>query len=209
MHIIWKGQSCFQILASPAVGQTVSILLDPFSKESGLKIPKVKADILLASHPDYKGGKNNLPDSPFLITEPGEYEVKKVFIQGIPAKSKQGKITIYTIEVEGIRISHLSELSQADLTPTQLEKLGNIDILMVPVGDVYTLSATQAAEIINQIQPHIAIPMCYSIPNLKLKLNKLDTFLEIMGQREIVPQPKLLVKKKDIPENFKIVVLKT
>ncbi len=110
-----------------------------------------------------------------MIEEPGEYEVKDIFIQGIPSfhdeeeGKKRGQNTIYTIEAEGIRLCHLGDLGQKELNSDQLEKIGDIDILMVPVGGVYTINSKGAAKIISQIEPRLIIPMHYHIPRLKIK----------------------------------------
>lgn len=218
MHIIWKGQSCFQLLLSQQKGEQVKVVIDPYSEEIGFKLPKLEADILLVTHDHYD--HNNIkavegaPQEPFLINSPGEYEIKDVFIQGIPSfhdeknGKERGQNTIYTIEAEELRMCHLGDLGQHELTPEQIEKIGNIDILMVPVGGGYTLDAKGATRVIAQIEPRIAIPMHYHIPKLKMKLDELDKFLKEMGQKSTEPQPKLLIKKKDlVAEETKVQVL--
>lgn len=216
MTIHWPGQACFQIIAARNKGEQVSVLIDPFSGEIGLKLPKLEPDILLVSHSHYD--HNNIKQvsgSPFLITGPGEYEVKKVFIQGIPSwhdekvGKERGENTIYTIEIEEMRLCHLGDLGQKELTEEQLEKIGEVDILMIPVGGIYTISAKEAFKIISQIEPKIIIPMHYYIPKLKIKLDGLDKFLKTMGIKKIEPLPKLSIKKKDFSEEeAKIIVLK-
>lgn len=212
MHIIWQGQSCFQLIATRQKGEQVSIAIDPFDEEIGLKVPSFEAGILLITH-DYHDHNNKkaIKGTPFLIEGPGEYEVKEVVIQGIPSfhnEEKKEPNTIYTLETEGLRICHLGDLGQKELTPEQLEKIGDIDVLMVPVGGNYTIDAKGAAKIISQIEPHIAIPMHYLLPKLKVKLDDVSQFLKEMGKRSIEPQPKLLVKKKDLTgEETQIVVL--
>lgn len=215
MHIIWRGQSCFEIIASQKAGEQVKIVIDPFSEDIGLKLPKTEADILLVSHEHHD--HNNIKGvggEPFLIQGPGEYERKDIFIQGIPSfhDEKEGKErglnTIYTIETEEMRLCHLGDLGQKELTPEQLEKIGDIDILMVPVGGTYTIDVKGAAKIISQIEPRVAIPMHYYLPKLSIKIDGLDLFLKEMGRKSAEPQPKLLIKKKDlIAEETQIVVL--
>lgn len=220
MHIIWHGQSCFQIIVSRAKGEQISIAIDPFDPSIGLRVPSLTADILLITH-EHSDHNNRgaVKGDPFLIAGPGEYEIKEVFIQGIPAfhDSSQGKergrVTIYTIEAEGMRLCHLSDLGQKELTPEQLQKIGDVDILMVPVGGRFTISAKEAQRVISQVDPRVVIPMHYQIPKLKLssgaKLDGADKFLKLMGQKQVPAQPKLLIKRKDLPqEGRKIIVLK-
>jgi L-ascorbate metabolism protein UlaG (beta-lactamase superfamily) len=216
MQIFWKGQSCFQILINPKKENQVKLVIDPFSEEIGLKIPKLEADILLITHNhfDHNNKKAVLGD-PFLIEGPGEYELKGVFIEGIHSWHDQkegrerGENTIYKIEAEGIKICHLGDLGQKKLTEEQFDKIGDIDILMIPIGGIYTISAKEAIDLMAEIEPKITIPMHYKIPNLKIKLDGLEKFLKPLGIKEVPALSKLSVKKRDLsPEEAKIVVLK-
>jgi len=216
MQIIWYGQSCFEIITTPAKNSQVRIVIDPFSEEIGLKAPKLEADILLVTHNHHD--HNNVKavsGSPFLISGPGEYEIRNIFIQGIASwhdnsrGQERGENTIYIIETEDLKLCHLADLGQKELFEEQLEKIGEVDILMIPIGGTYTISAREALKIMSQIEPKITIPMHYQVPKLKLKLDGIDKFLKSLGIKSIAPLPKLTVKKKDIPaEEAKIVVLK-
>jgi L-ascorbate metabolism protein UlaG (beta-lactamase superfamily) len=217
MNIVWHGQSCFEVTTTPAKNSQIRIVIDPFSEELGLRIPKLEAGILLVSHSH--SSHNNIKavsGSPFLISGPGEYEIKNVFIQGIASFSsdkkekEKGENTIYTIETEDLKLCHLGSLDQKELTEEQLEEIGNVDILMIPVGGNCTISAKEALRIMAQIEPKITVPMCYALPKLKIKLDGLDKFLKSLGIKLITPESKLSIKQKDIPsEEAKIVVLKT
>ncbi|MFA4998867.1 MAG: MBL fold metallo-hydrolase, partial [Candidatus Paceibacterota bacterium] len=177
--------------------------------------PKLEADVLLVSHGHYD--HNNIKavsGSPFLISGPGEYEIKGVFVQGVPSfhdnsqGKEKGQNTIYSLEVEDIRICHLGDLGQNELTEDQLEKIGDVDILLVPVGGSVTVSAKEAVKIMAQIEPKITIPMHYQLPKIKSKLDGVDKFLKSLGLKTIAPQDKLTIKKKDISsEEAKIIVL--
>lgn len=227
MQIIWHGQSCFQIITNPnyqkfGIGASqgrngpLSIVIDPFDETLGLRVPKLEANILLISHDHYDHNNiKTVSGSPFIISGPGEYEIKGIFIQGIPSfhdKVKgrsRGKNTCYTIEAEEIKLCHLGDLGQSELTEDQLSALGEVDVLMIPVGGVYTISGEEASKIISQIEPKIVIPMHYALPKLKVKLEGLEKFLKVMGKKEIEPQNKLSIKKKDLPqEEMEIVVLR-
>ena len=215
MQIIWYGQSCFQIIIGGGKGEQVSILIDPFDASIGLKAPSLSADLLLISHGHQDhNNKKAVKNTPFLIEGPGEYEIKEVFVQGISSfhDSKEGKErgwnTIYSIEAEGMRVCHLGDLGQEALTDDQLEKIGDVDILFVPIGGVYTIAAKEAAKVISQIEPRLVVPMHYHIPGLKVKIDGIDKFLKEMGRKITVTEAKLVIKKKDLPEEIKIVVLK-
>lgn len=216
MQIIWHGQSFFEIITSSGKNNYLTIGIDPFSSEIGLRVPKVRADIVLVTHSHYD--HNNIKEiegNPFLIEGPGEYEIRQVFILGIPAfhDDNQGKerglITIYTIETEDLKICHLGDIGQKELNSDQLEKIGPVDILMIPVGGQYTISGKEAVKIMSQIEPKIIIPMHYALPKLKVKLQEVDKFLKMLGIKKLEPINKLTIKKKDLSEEeAKIILLK-
>jgi len=214
MQIIWKGQACFQLVFSKKKEEKVTVVLDPFSEELGFRLPKMEADILLVTHDHYDHANvKGVSGNPFLIRGPGEYEIKGIFIQGIEAyhdKSQgkeRGKVTLYTIEGEEMRLCHLGDFGQRELTPEQVGKIGDIDVLMIPVGGGYTISSREALKVISQIEPRVVIPMHYHIPRLKVKLESLDKFLKAMGVRSSETLNKLTVKKRDLGEEMKIQVL--
>ncbi len=166
-------------------------------------------------HPDHNYIKN-VKGEYFLITGPGEYEIKGVFIRGINGfhdneeGKKRGRITIFTIEAEGLIFCHLSDLGQEQLTDEQLEEIGNVDVLMIPVGGGgFTIDGATAHKIISQIEPKIVIPMHYHLPGLKMKLDDVTKFTKAMGKNSsIVPQEKLQVKANTLPkEGMEIVIL--
>lgn len=218
--IYWAGQSCFQISVSNSKDHSADIVIDPFDESVGLKVPNLSADIALITHNhhDHNNVKSLKPTGqgePFLISGPGEYEAKGVFVQGISSfhddkeGKERGQNTIYVFEAENIRFCHLGDLGQKQLTDEQLEKIDSIDILMIPVGGEYTISSAEAPKIIGQIEPKIVIPMHYDLPKLKIKLDGVDKFLKSMGKQSIVPQDKLIIKSSALPKEgaMEIIVL--
>lgn len=210
MRITWHGHSCFKIVTNNTV-----IVTDPFNKDIGLKPVRCEADVVTISHDHYDhNNTSSLRGSPFIINGPGEYEFKGVAIQGINSfhDEKEGKDrglnTLFVMEAEDIRICHLGDLGQKELTDNQIELLGEIDILMIPVGGIYTIGSEKAINIINQIEPKIVIPMHYKIPGLTIKLQGVDTFLkEIGAEKQVVDQ--LTIKKKDLSkEEMGVIVIK-
>ena len=217
MKISWYGQSLFHISSRTKKSQ-VSISINPFKKEVGLKTPTLKTDILLSGNKE-NHNLDSIKNDFFLIDNPGEYEVKGVFIEGIPTfnfknekkedpeRSFDGN-TIYTIEVDGIKVCHLGNIKQKELKEDQLERIGMVDILMVPVGGEDTLTAKEAIGIIGQIEPGIIIPMQYAVPKLKIKLDKVDDFLKLSKAEDLKPIEKLVIKKSEIDsEQPKIITL--
>ena len=213
MVITWYGQACFKIQSGDLV-----LAVDPYSRDIGLTPPRFKSDVLLVTHqhPDHNN-VDSIPEGAFLIEGPGEYEVKGVTVNGIPTfhDNSQGKErginTAYLIEMEGIRLVHLGDYGETKPRPETIEAFGEVDILFVPVGGVYTINAAEAAEVVNTIEPKIVIPMHYGIPGLKVKLEPVETFLKEMGVKNAVPEDRLTIKKKELAEDqsTRVVALKT
>ncbi|MCP6718294.1 MAG: MBL fold metallo-hydrolase [Patescibacteria group bacterium] len=215
MNIVWQGHAFFQITTNPQKNSLIKIAIDPYEKNLGLRLPKTEADVLLVTHQHYD--HNNIKavsGNPFLIEGPGEYDVKNIFVHGIPSfhDEKQGKErgenTIYVIESENLKICHMGDFGQKELTDEQLEKIGEVDILMIPVGGTYTISAQEALKIVSQIEPRITIPMHYSLPNLKIKLDPVSKFLKAFGLKSLKPIKKLSIKKRDLAQDeAKIIIM--
>lgn len=215
MQITWHGQALFQITATPSKNSQVRLVIDPYDKTIGLRVPKLDAEILLVTHQHYDHNNTKaISGNPFVIDGPGEYEAKNIFIQGIASfhDNSQGKDrgqnTIYVIEAEDIKLCHLGDLGQEQLTEEQLERIGDVDILMIPVGGTYTISSKEASVIMSQLEPRITIPMHYHLPQLKVKLEPATKFLKTLGIKSLEPIKKLSIKKKDMLSNeAKIITL--
>ncbi len=212
MVITWYGHACFKIQS----GETV-LAVDPYVKDIGLTPPRFRADIVLVTHGH--SDHNNpaaIAGDPFVISGPGEYEVKGVNITGIETfhdekqGGERGLNTIYKITMEGITLLHMGDFGEPEVRETTLEEIGTIDILMIPVGGVYTIAAEAAQKIVRQIEPAYVIPMHYKIPGLKYALDTADGFLKAIGAGKTEAAEKLALKKKDIGEDKKteVVVLK-
>ncbi|PIQ74267.1 MAG: lactamase [Candidatus Portnoybacteria bacterium CG_4_8_14_3_um_filter_44_10] len=210
MVINWYGQSCFKIIAN-----ALTIVTDPFAKNIGLRPPAFAADIVCVSH--QHEDHNNISaigGEPFIVDGPGEYEIKGISILGVESfhDQKQGQErglnTIYLIESEEIRLCHLGDFGQEKLSDEQLEALGGVDILFVPVGGKTTIDASTAAALVNQLEPKLVVPMHYKLPDLKVELDSADKFLKELGapSKELVD--KITVKKKLLPESTEVVMMK-
>jgi L-ascorbate metabolism protein UlaG (beta-lactamase superfamily) len=217
MQITWRGQACFLIQAQKPTKEQLRIVIDPYEDSLGLRLPAMEADLVLVTHShfDHNNAKG-VKGAPFIISHPGEYEVQGVFINGISSfhdeqeGKERGFNTIYTIYEEGLKLCHLGDLGQKELTASQLEAIGDVDILFVPVGGVYTVEGKEAAGIVKQIQPKIAIPMHYAIPKIKPKLQGPQDFLKAMGVAPKDPEQKLTLKARDIAgerEDIEVVML--
>lgn len=212
MYITWLGQSCFK-LQDKIGSDGVMLVTDPYSDDTGLKMPRFEADIVTVSHGHFDHNNTDaIRGKPFIINTAGEYEIKGVFIEGVEAwhdeknGGERGENIIYRIEMEDISITHLGDLGHI-LDAKQLEKLEGTDILLIPVGGKYTINAAKAVEVISQIEPRIVIPMHYQVPNLKVDLDGVEKFIKELGLKPR-QEDKLKITKKDLPqEDMELVVL--
>ena len=214
MFITWLGHSCFKLQSKNSNGKEIIIVTDPYESGIGLHAPRAIADIVTVSHDHFDHNNvSAIKGEPFVISSSGEYEIKNVFITGVPSHHDQaegkerGSNVIYRIEMEGMSIVHLGDLGHI-LTTEQLEKLEGVDILMIPVGGKYTLNAKEAAEVVKQVEPRIVMPMHYKIKGLKVNIETADKFLKEMGDSKPEKLDKFKITKKDLPqEEIKVVVL--
>src|SRR2546430_3466027 len=199
MEISWQGHACFQLR-----GKHVTLVTDPFSPQQGdsLRLGKLNATIVTISHNHH--GHNyvaGVGGNPRVVRGSGEYEISDVLITGVASYHDDkhgrefGRNTIYVIHIDDLVICHLGDLGHT-LQEEQLEEVADADILLIPIGGHNTINATQAAEVISQVEPHIVIPMHYRTSALEEKrdtLDPLDKFCREMGVETITAQRKLVV----------------
>jgi len=201
MEITWLGYSCFKLK-----GKNTTVITDPCPPELGYELNNPEARIVTVSHqhPNHTYTQG-IKGDPKIVYRPGEYEIGGVLIIGIKSFHDDekgltlGKNNVFAIEVDDITICHLGDLGHP-LTAEQIEELGNIDILLMPVGGVNAITSTQAAALTRAIEPKIVIPMHYKTLTLNRELDGPDKFLKEMGVKEITPQPKLTVTRATLPQ---------
>lgn len=213
---IWfYGQACFKVK-----GKSTTLVFDPYTPEFvGLPTPRLEADIVCISHEHEDHNNAGIVrgteegKTPFVISGPGEYEKLGVNVVGVASYhddregAERGKNTIYMVTIDEVNIVHLGDLGQKKLTQEQAEQLSLCDVLLIPTGGVYTIAASDAPEIISQLEPKIIVPMHYSVPGLKFDLAPVGAFLLTMGKESSEAQPKLSVSKEKLPEETEVVVL--
>lgn len=213
MEITYLGHASFRLK-----GKQATVVTDPYANDIGLKFPKhVAADILTVSHDHTDhNATDQVEGAPYIIKGPGEYEIKGIGVVGVRAYhddkkgEERGGNTIYRIEIDGVAIVHLGDLGHMPTT-SQVEDIGEVDVLLIPVGGFYTIDATKAVEVINELEPSIVIPMHFNRPEMNQEIFKdvtdLAAFLKAMGKTDIVPQAKLTITKDKIPPEMQVVVL--
>jgi L-ascorbate metabolism protein UlaG (beta-lactamase superfamily) len=209
MQITWYGHSCFRLR-----NRGGTVVTDPYGDGIGYSLPRLRADIVTVSHdhPDH-ASVQAVKGNPSIINGPGEYEIKGVFIIGISTHydetRKQAGIrnTVYVFDFEGLTVCHLGDLRRVP-TQSQVEELGDVDVLLVPVGGGSTLGSAEASEVISLLEPKIVIPMHYQTDLLQgLKLQPVDQFLKEMGIKDAEPQDMLKLTKSGLPSETQVIVM--
>jgi L-ascorbate metabolism protein UlaG (beta-lactamase superfamily) len=207
VDIDWLGHSCFRVREGG-----VTIVTDPYDKSIGYVMPRVRADIITISH-DAPGHAAAIKSDARVLTKPGEYEVKGVFITGIQTWRAAGahgaakeENTVFVFEFGDLTVCHLGDLARV-LTQAQVEAMPDVDVLLAPVGGGSALDADKAAEVISLVEPRIVIPMHYKTPYVNLPLDPLSKFLKEMGATEHAPQESLKITRSDLPEETQVVIL--
>lgn len=211
MDIQYIGHSCFRLRY-----KNVFVITDPFDPRSvGLSFPKKKAEIVTISHDhDDHNDISNIDGIKKVISGPGEYDVSEVSILGFPSyhddKSGQerGKNTIFVFEMGMIRLAHLGDLGH-ELKDNTVQLLGDIDVLMIPVGGKYTIGPSEAVKIVQNIEPSIVIPMHYQQkgmnPEIFSELKEVEEFTRDLGI-PVEKTNKLQLKKSSFEDEQKIVI---
>ncbi|MEF8847990.1 MAG: MBL fold metallo-hydrolase [Candidatus Thermoplasmatota archaeon] len=207
IKIIWHGHSCFEI-----EGGNNSLVTDPHDGRSiGIPTPNVKADIIFVSHDhyDHNSVKTVQKEASIVIDKLVEKNVKGVKIKGVPSfhdeskGAKRGKNIIYKFVVNGISFCHLGDLGHKTNSDI-LKKIGEVDILFIPIGGNFTIDSIQALRIIKNIKPNIAVPMHYKIGGLSLPIETIDSFLENNDHETFKAGNEVEIEREDIPEDTEI-----
>lgn len=186
MKIKWFGQSCFMITSENGT----KIVTDPYNKMLGYKLPEIESNIVSTSHEhsdhnNVKAVKGNFVH----INESGEFSKDGIEIKGVKtfhdkaSGAKRGKNTIYNFKVDGINICHCGDLGHT-LDSNLVKEIGNVDILLLPVGGRATIDAIDAVTVMKQLNPIVVIPMHYRTKALGLIgyiFSKVDKFITASG----------------------------
>ncbi len=215
MNITYLGHSSFLLKNS-----TGRVLMDPYdATKMGKKFPKVEADIITISHDHADHNARNVVEGdPLVITIPGEYEKFDIRVSGFETYhdkqqgEERGKNTMYKVEMDDISILHCGDLGHT-LTAELIDDINGADIVLIPVGGFYTIDADEARQVVEKLEPSIIIPMHYKVadmnPEIMDNLAPVDDFLSKIGVTEPERMKTLSIKRADLGENTRIIVLES
>ncbi|MGI6486480.1 MAG: MBL fold metallo-hydrolase [Thermoanaerobacterales bacterium] len=209
MKIQWFGHSCFLFESRSGT----KIVTDPFDGSVGYKIPKIEADVVTVSHDHYD---HNYVDcvqgDPNVIRNVGQYQQNGISIKGVSSfhdeakGSKRGPNVIFVYGIDGLQICHLGDLGHL-LSKAQVEEIGKVDVLLVPVGGTFTLDAEGAVAVIQQLSPRVTIPIHFKTSAVSMPIAPVDEFLDKMGEGERIKETSIELTPETISECPKVLVL--
>ncbi|MEW6173283.1 MAG: MBL fold metallo-hydrolase [Bacillota bacterium] len=186
MQIKWFGHACFFLTTSAGI----KVMTDPYDEGTGFRVPPVAPDVVTVSHQHHDHNAVGLVQGkPSVVTKTGTHQVKGINIRGVATfhdkekGQRRGLNTIFNIEADGIRVCHMGDLGH-HLGPDKLLEIGPVDVLLIPVGGTYTIDANEAAALVKEMKPRVAIPMHYKIPGLNVSVAPADNFLKHFGAVE-------------------------
>jgi len=202
LQIRWHGHSCFEIT------NEVTLVTDPHDGKSiGIHAPSVTGDIVLVSHDhyDHNSVKSVEKDGSKIVTDTRKRNISNVEIKGFETfhdeshGEKRGNNIIYKFTMEDIAFCHMGDLGH-DLDENTVQKIGDVDILFIPIGGTFTLDATQAWRLIKKVKPRIAVPMHYKIGGLSLPITEIEPFLEKSKYEILKVGNEIDIEKEDLPD---------
>lgn len=187
-----RGFGCIRLQSSKGV-----TLVDPYTKkETGQTLSGEEATLVLASHSEALEAAAEVKGKPFIIHEPGEFEVGGVFVYAL---SVNGTL-VFLVEIEGVRMLHLGTFAGAELPESVMNTLEGIDVLFVPVGGGAGKDPKTAHALAEEIEPKVVVPIWYG------KGVTREVVAKEFGAKNGEVTEKFKIEKKDLPEDEMSVV---
>lgn len=207
MEIRWLGHACF--IMTSETGDKV--LTDPSGESVGYPPPREVVDVVTVSHDHHDhNAVGILPGKPKSIKTPGRHQVKDISIEGFPTfhdphqGAQRGKNVVFQFVIDGLRVVHCGDLGH-QLDVSLVDTLRPVDVLMVPVGSVYTIDAEGARQVAEALQPRVIIPMHYQTPCLLIRLEPLENFTRFYSRPKRLES--LNITKDTLPQQTEVVIL--
>ncbi|MCL6635534.1 MAG: MBL fold metallo-hydrolase [Peptococcaceae bacterium] len=207
MKIQWLGHACFAITLTS--GKTV--LTDPFDAKVGYPLQNPAADIVTVSHQHFDhNAVKMVPGNPEVVQKEGRHGLGDITVTGFPSfhdpsgGKQRGKNIIFVIEAEGLRVCHLGDLGHV-LEKGQVQQIGPVDVLLIPVGGFYTIGPGEAKTVVEQLNPVYVVPMHYKTSYIDFPISPPEDFLQhFPGYRT---EQELVVDAGSMPAGRQVVML--
>lgn len=209
MKLEWLGHACFLITASDGT----RILTDPYDPSVGYEDIAVEAEIVTVSHNHFDHNcVKEVRGSPEAVEGPGRKTVKGIEFLGVgtfhdtSGGAQRGPNTVFAFEVDGIRVCHPGDLGHV-LTEEQVGEIGQVDLLLLPVGGTFTIGPEEAWKVVGQLKPKIVVPMHFKTPVVSLPIAPVEEFLRGKPSVKRLGKSEAELTKETLPSEAEIWVL--
>ena len=186
MKIRYLGHSCFEF----TMGNEVKVVTDPYTKVGYELVAGLTADVVTVSHSHFDHNYTQAVDCKLVLTDAGAQSIQGIEFLGVNSyhDSKRGalrgKNVIFKMKLDGITVCHMGDIGE-ECTNEMVEKIGKIDVLLIPVGGTYTVDALGAKKYADALQPKVIIPMHYKPEDGALDIDGIETFLKQYPAQQI------------------------
>lgn len=182
MKLKWLGHACFLITSDKGT----RIITDPYAPQGALAYGAINesADVVTVSHDHFDHNNSGaVKGNPTVVKGAGKQQAKGIEFTGVATYhdeaqgSQRGNNVIYCFTVDGLRVCHVGDLGHV-LTPEQVKALGQVDVLLVPVGGTYTVDAAGATQVVSQLNPKVVVPMHVKNAHCTFPIAPMEEFLK-------------------------------
>jgi len=215
MKIKWCGHSAFLITSSSGI-RIVTDPYEPGGYDGALSYGSIPDEIDIAvvshDHPDHNYVQG-LKGKPKVVKGPGTQKVSGVEFKGVftyhdtSQGKERGESTIFSFTVDNVRLCHLGDLGHS-LSSNEVSEIGEVDVLMIPVGGFYTIDAEVATEVMNSIKPLLVIPMHFKTEKCEFPITTVDDFISGKTNVKKLDASEIEITKDNLPTSTEIQVFK-
>ena len=208
MKIQYLGHACFRIISSLGT----AIVCDPYNEKVGFNLPKVSCDVVTVSHRhEDHDCLEAVSGNPAVLEKEVCLAVDDVAVQSLKCwhDDKGGKLRgenfVFCFLVDGLKVVHMGDVGE--LNEDLAKRLYRCDVLLLPVGGVYTVDATGAKWYVDKIQPKITIPMHYKSKGHNFEIDGVEKFTKLFDPAKVKFLPYETLVLEDVPQEESVVVL--
>lgn len=209
MKIKYLGHSSFALTSDKGT----AIVCDPYEDSVGFAMPNVSAHAVTLSHHHFDHGyAEGVSGCPQVFDKAGNYSVREISISGIKSfhdnygGARRGENVIFKYFFDGLTVCHLGDLGE-DFNTALVEKIGKVNVLLIPVGGTYTIDAPTAKKYVDAIAPNAVVPMHYRTGGCKIDIDGIEGFLSLCQGNTIEKcADEISLSRKDI-DGFKCKII--
>jgi L-ascorbate metabolism protein UlaG (beta-lactamase superfamily) len=213
MKIKWLGHASFLITAA----NNIKIVTDPYNTGKGINYRPISetGDIVTISHSH--GDHNNdtaVKGSPIILREKGRHIVQDIEFTAVQVfhdrtlGSQRGSVLVFCFKVDGLVVCHAGDLGHT-LSSREIDEIGPVDILMLPVGGYYTIDAGEAGIVALSLKPHVVLPMHYKTDKTEYPIAGVQPFLKDRENVRELDVSEIEIRRASLPKMTETIVLRS